>query len=66
MKFNSLIDKASVLIEALPYIQRFRHSIFLIKFGGSVMEDPQLVADAMRDIVMLEAIGIMKDLDKEY
>ena len=55
---ESLIDKANVLVEALPYIQRFRHSLVVVKFGGSVMEEAKLVAGAMRDIVMLEAIGI--------
>jgi len=56
---EKLIGKANVLVEALPYIQRFRHSLVVVKFGGSVMEDPKLVAGAMRDIVMLEAIGIV-------
>ena len=55
---NSLIHKADVLVEALPYIQRFRNSIMVVKFGGSSMEDPALVASTMRDIVLLEAIGI--------
>lgn len=55
---KSLIDKASVLVEALPYIQRFKNSLMVIKFGGSAMENPDLVAGAMQDIVMLDAIGI--------
>jgi acetylglutamate kinase len=55
---QDLIGKANVLVEALPYIQRFRRSLVVVKFGGSVMEEPKLVAGAMRDIVMLEAIGI--------
>ena len=57
-QMERLIEKAGVLVEALPYIQRFRRSLVVVKFGGSVMEDPKLVAGAMRDIVMLEAIGI--------
>lgn len=55
---KELIDKANVLVEALPYIQKFRSSIMVIKFGGSAMEDPELVRRTMRDIVLLEAIGI--------
>jgi acetylglutamate kinase len=55
---DNLIGKANVLVEALPYIQKFRRSLVVVKFGGSVMEEPRLVAGAMRDIVMLEAIGI--------
>ncbi len=55
---QKLIEKASVLAEALPYIQTFRDSMFVVKFGGSVMEDPALIKRTMRDIVLLEAIGI--------
>ena len=53
----SLIEKADILNEALPYIQKFRGSTLLIKFGGSSMEDPELVRNTMRDIVLLECIG---------
>ncbi|MGK0186342.1 MAG: acetylglutamate kinase [Verrucomicrobiales bacterium] len=52
------IDKAQVLIEALPYMQGFRGQTFLIKVGGSAMEDPALVESLMRDIVFMEVIGI--------
>lgn len=51
-------QKASVLIKALPYLQRFRGKTFLIKMGGSAMDDPELVRDVMRDIVFLELAGI--------
>jgi acetylglutamate kinase len=53
-----VIDKANVLIEALPYLQAFRGKTFLIKMGGAAMEDPELVASVMRDIVFLEVAGI--------
>ena len=52
------IAKAQALIEALPYLQAFRGKTFLIKMGGSAMEDPGLVAQVMRDIVFLEVAGI--------
>jgi acetylglutamate kinase len=52
------IEKAKSLIEALPYLQAFRGKTFLIKMGGSAMEDPGLVAEVMRDIVFLEVAGI--------
>ena len=52
------IDKADVLIEALPYLQAFRGKTFLVKMGGSAMENPDLVARVMRDIVFLEVAGI--------
>jgi len=50
--------KARVLTEALPYLQRFRGETFLIKMGGSAMDDPALVREVMRDIVFLEVAGI--------
>ncbi len=51
-------QKAATLVEALPYLQRFRGKSFLIKMGGSVMEDEELVSALMRDIVFLELAGI--------
>lgn len=51
-------NKASALIEALPYLQSFRGKTFLIKMGGSAMENPELVKQVMRDIVFLEVCGI--------
>ena len=53
-----LVEKASVLTNALPYLQSFRNTIFLIKFGGSAMDNPELVKKLMHDIVLLEAVGI--------
>ena len=53
-----LIEKASVLIEALPYIQNFRKAIVVVKFGGSAMEDPDLIESVIRDVVLMECIGM--------
>ncbi len=50
--------RAEVLIEALPFIQKFRGQTFVIKYGGSAMEDEHLVELLMRDVVFLEAVGI--------
>lgn len=55
---KEVIDKAMVLIEALPYIQKFRDAIVVVKFGGSAMENPELVKSTMRDIVFMECIGM--------
>ncbi len=54
------VAKAEVLLEALPYIQRFRNSTFLIKYGGSFMDDPDesLRQQVIRDIVLLSAVGV--------
>jgi acetylglutamate kinase len=53
-----LIEKASVLIESLPYIQKFRNAIVVVKFGGSAMEDPELIESVLRDVVLMECIGM--------
>ncbi|MFM2243450.1 MAG: acetylglutamate kinase [Verrucomicrobiota bacterium] len=58
MSLQHPIDKAEALIEALPYLQAFRGKTFLIKMGGSAMEDPDLVRKVMRDIVFMEVAGI--------
>jgi len=57
---QNLISKASVLLEALPYIQRFRNETFVVKYGGSFMDspDPAVREGVARDIVFLEAVGI--------
>lgn len=52
------IQKANILIEALPYMQSYRDKTILIKFGGSAMDDPELVKSLMRDIVVMEAMGL--------
>jgi len=51
-------DRAESLIEALPYIQKFRGELFVIKYGGSAMEDEQVIERFLRDVVFLEAVGI--------
>ena len=50
--------RAEALIEALPYIQKFRGQLFVIKYGGSAMEDENVVERFLRDVVFLEAVGI--------
>jgi acetylglutamate kinase len=53
-----LIEKAAVLIESLPYIQDFRGETVVVKFGGSAMEDPELIESVLRDVVFMECIGM--------
>src|SRR6267142_52979 len=57
---DEVISKAATLLEALPYIQRFRSQIFVVKYGGSFMDlpDPEVRHRVARDIVFLEAVGI--------
>ena len=52
------ISKASVLIEAMPYIQEFRDKIVVIKFGGSAMLDKGITRNVLRDIVLMELVGM--------
>ena len=57
---DQLIAKAATLLEALPYVQRFRGETFVTKYGGSFMDsdDPATRSGVARDIVFLEAVGI--------
>jgi acetylglutamate kinase len=57
---QDLISKAEVLLEALPYIQRFSGATFVIKYGGSFMDSPDAAVrtGVARDIVFLEEVGI--------
>jgi acetylglutamate kinase len=50
--------RAAALIEALPYMQKFRGRTFVIKYGGSAMESDDAVERLLRDVVFLEAVGI--------
>lgn len=60
MPYSEIIAKSEVLIEALPYIQAFRGSIFVIKYGGSFMDDPDpdIRSRVAGDIAFLAAVGI--------
>jgi acetylglutamate kinase len=55
---QTLIEKAAVLVEALPYIRRFRDSTFVIKYGGHAMVDDELRAQVAVDLVLLKYIGV--------
>jgi acetylglutamate kinase len=57
---QDLIAKASTLLEALPYIQKFSGATFVVKYGGSFMDSPQaeIRNGVARDIVFLEAVEI--------
>jgi len=55
---QELIDKARILIEAMPYIQTFRGKTFVIKYGGNAMIDEGLKQGFAQDVVLLRYIGI--------
>lgn len=60
MDIQEVIAKARVLLEALPYIQTFRGSTFVVKYGGSFMDDPDPTARVRvaTDIAFLAAVGV--------
>lgn len=52
-----LLQKAEVLIEALPYIQRFNRKIIVVKYGGSAMVDEELKKHVIQDVTLLKLVG---------
>jgi acetylglutamate kinase len=57
-RMEHLIDKANILIEALPYIRRFYGKTIVIKYGGSAMEEERLKRSFALDVVLLKFIGL--------
>lgn len=53
-----MMNKAEILIEALPYIKRFAGKTFVIKYGGSVMENDELKKKFIEDVALLKLVGI--------
>ena len=51
------MQKAEVLIEALPYIQRFNRKIIVVKYGGSAMVDENLKKSVIQDVTLLKLVG---------
>lgn len=57
MSVETLQEKANVLIEALPYIQRFNRKIIVVKYGGSAMTDEDLKTNVIKDVTLLKLVG---------
>src|SRR3990167_7320824 len=55
---EELVGKADILIEALPYIKRFRGKEILIKYGGSAMLDSEVRENVLHDLVFMNYVGI--------
>jgi acetylglutamate kinase len=55
---QKLIEKADVLVEALPYIQKFRGEIIVVKLGGSAQEDKQHAEGILEDVAFMECVGM--------
>lgn len=56
-EMNELQQKASVLIEALPYIQQFNRRIIVVKYGGSAMSTKELQENVIKDVTLLKLVG---------
>ncbi|MBR5349473.1 MAG: acetylglutamate kinase [Lachnospiraceae bacterium] len=54
---EKIMQKAEVLIEALPYIQRFNRKVIVVKYGGSAMADEELQKNVIKDVVLLKLVG---------
>ncbi len=52
------VNQANVLVQALPYMQRYSGKCFVVKYGGAAMIDERLKAQVMQDIVLLRTVGI--------
>jgi acetylglutamate kinase len=57
LEMSKWIEKGDVLIEALPYIQRFNRKIIVIKYGGSAMLDDNFMQNVIQDITLLKLVG---------
>ena len=55
---EDFIKKANILIEAIPYIHAFRRKIFVIKFGGSILDNDTIRKNVLEDIIFLSYVGI--------
>ena len=56
-KLEKYLSKAEVLIEALPYIQRFNRKIIVVKYGGSAMSNEELQRNVIKDVTLLKLVG---------
>jgi acetylglutamate kinase len=57
LEMDKWIEKGDVLIEALPYIQRFNRKIIVVKYGGSAMLDEEFMKSVIQDITLLKLVG---------
>ena len=54
---SSILTKAEVLIEALPYIQKFNRKYIVVKYGGSAMSNEELQKNVIKDVTLLKLVG---------
>ena len=56
-EMDQVMQKAAVLIEALPYIQKFNRKIIVVKYGGSAMSNEELQKNVIKDVTLLKLVG---------
>lgn len=56
-ELDKVLEKAEVLIEALPYIQKFNRKIIVVKYGGSAMSNEELQKNVIKDVTLLKLVG---------
>lgn len=56
-EMKQVLEKAEVLIEALPYIQKFNRKIIVVKYGGSAMSNAALQRNVIKDVTLLKLVG---------
>ena len=56
-EMETYLEKAAVLVESLPYIQRFNRKIIVVKYGGSAMVDEELKKSVISDVTLLKLVG---------
>ena len=56
-EMSQILGKAEVLIEALPYIQKFNRKIIVVKYGGSAMSNEELQKNVIKDVTLLKLVG---------
>ncbi len=56
-EMDQVMQKASVLVEALPYIQKFNRKIIVVKYGGSAMSNEELQRNVIQDVTLLKLVG---------
>lgn len=56
-EMEQIMKKAEVLIEALPYIQKFNRKIIVVKYGGSAMSNEELQKNVIKDVTLLKLVG---------
>jgi acetylglutamate kinase len=57
LDMDSILSKAEVLIEALPYIQKFNRKYIVVKYGGSAMSNEELQKNVIKDVTLLKLVG---------